>query len=132
MLVNGRDSIISIVDMRTFKDLTTFEETPSYTNFSNTNKAIISPEGSMALVPSATGSIVVFDISQCKKIASLKPEAPPMYHGIGSLELNGSLLTQASTVTNNPHLHRFVDAAWQPRLGKIAAISKSGFVTVWS
>jgi WD40 repeat protein len=131
VLANGRDSKMSVVDMRTLKVIRTFQETNNYSNFSNTNKAVLSPAGSMVFVPSTTGNIVAFDVSQGTEIGLLKPDSLHMFSAKQS-DLNFSVLTTASTASSNPHLHRFVDVVCQPRQGKVAAISKSGYVTVWN
>lgn len=74
VLVNGRDNSLQIVDMRTFNIVRTFEEPSSYTNFSYTNKAIVSPSGLVAVVPSSNGSLVAFDIEIGNQIGVLKPD----------------------------------------------------------
>ena len=62
ILTNSRDNTLKIIDIRTCEVLKSIDDPFSYSNFSNTNKAIITPNGRLAMVPSSSGYLVIFDL----------------------------------------------------------------------
>lgn len=103
ILTNSRDNTLKLIDVRTFKVLSTLE-CDEYTNGHDCNTASISPNGRYVAVGSKKGSLIIFNIQD----------------------------KEVEEVYDKEHTTSIVGCSWQKRGGsRIATIDSLGNLFIW-
>lgn len=104
LLTNSRDHTLKLVDLTTYKVLSSFEE-DSFLNSSNTNRASIASNGKYGVVGSRNGSIIIFSLMG------------------NEIELE--------EIYEDQHVETVNAVKWQPDGKNFASVDSGGSLIVW-
>jgi len=71
-LTNSRDNTLKLIDSRTYEVVSTIEDNLNYTCPRGICKIALSQSGDKAILPSASGHLVAFDLTNGKFLKALK------------------------------------------------------------
>ncbi|CDW84641.1 UNKNOWN [Stylonychia lemnae] len=122
ILTSSKDNSLKILDSRTFEVVQTISDNMNYTCSYKGSKLVLSPTGNQVIVPSASGRLVAFDLTNGNFLKTLKNDK---LHGASELSISISSL-------NSPGNTSIVDVDWCHKTNRLASIDRGGFLTLWN